>query len=234
MRAALVGASDFNAAHFAQERFDLVVAVDGGFASLQAAGAAPDIVVGDFDSLGYVPEAVDVRRFPPEKDESDMELACRIARESGADILVLYGCLGRRLDHTLANIQVMLRQARAGVRVLAVGDEYALAVLHAADGQPAVLSFETVPLEAFNTGSYGYYLSAFALGGPATGVYERGLKYPLDDATVPDDVSLGLSNEFTGAPASVEVGNGSLVVTFPLAAWPAMNMVQNFPGITHR
>ncbi len=222
MRAALVGASDFNAAHFAQERFDLVVAVDGGYASLQAAGHTPDIVVGDFDSLDYVPQAGDVRRFPPEKDESDMELACRIAREAGAQTLVLYGCLGRRLDHTLANIQVMLRQARAEARVFAVGDEYALAMLHAQAGKPSTLAFDAMPREAFSAGGYGYYLSAFALGGAATGVYERGLKYPLADATVPDDVSLGLSNEFTGAPASVEVGSGSLAVTFSLAAWQAM------------
>ncbi|MDO4533839.1 MAG: thiamine diphosphokinase [Coriobacteriia bacterium] len=218
MRAALVGASDFNGGHFAGECFDFVVAVDGGFAYLRDVGVAADVVVGDFDSLGYVPEAKDVRCFPPEKDESDLELACRVACEAGCDSLVLYGCLGRRFDHTLAVLQVMVKFARRGIRVCAVGDEFALAVLCGDAGQ-GCLRFAAAPLDGFGNGMYRNYLSAFAYGGAAAGVCERGLKYALDDATVPDDVSLGLSNEFTGAAAEVRVRTGCLVVTFPLAAW---------------
>ena len=222
MRAALVGASDFNGGHFAGERFDFVVAVDGGYAYLVDAGVAADVVVGDFDSLGYVPEAKDVRCFPPEKDESDLELACRVALEAGCDSLVLYGCLGRRLDHTLAVLQVMVKLARQGICVRAVGDEFALAVLCGETGQ-GCLRFAPVPLDGFANGQYRNYLSAFAYGGAAAGVYEVGLKYALDDATVSDDVSLGLSNEFTGTAAEVRVRAGCLVVTFPLAAWAYLN-----------
>jgi len=219
MKAALVGASDFNAGHFACENYGCVVAVDGGYAHLDAIGVAPDAVVGDFDSLGYVPAAPDVRRFPPEKDESDMELACQVAVEAGCDTLVLYGCLGRRLDHTIANLQVMTRLARTGLRAFAVGDEYAVAVLHGEPGHPASLAFSPIPAAALAQGAYGACLSAFAIGGAARGVWERGLKYALSDATVPDDVSLGLSNEFAEAAASVSVEDGDLVVTFPLPAW---------------
>ena len=223
MRGALVGASDFNAAHFAKERFDYVVAVDAGFASLQAAGVAPDAVVGDFDSLGYVPDHADVRRFPPEKDESDMELACRVAAEAGCQTLVLYGCMGRRLDHTLANIQVMLAQARSGLRVFAVADEYALAVLQAQRGAPAELAFGAIAPEAFAAGAYENYVSVFAVGGAAHGVWERGFKYGLSGATLADDVARGLSNEFTGKPASIRVEEGSLLVVFPLSAWDGLS-----------
>ena len=218
MRAALVGASDFNGEHFAGERFDFVVAVDGGYAYLLDAGVVVDVVVGDFDSLGYVPEAKDVRRFPPEKDESDLELACRVAIEAGCDSLVLYGCLGRRFDHTLAVVQVMAGLARQGICVRVVGDEFALAVLCGDAGQ-GCLRFAAVPLDDFGNDMYRNYVSAFAYGGVAVGVCERGLKYALDGATVPDDVSLGLSNEFTGMAAEVSVRAGCLIVTFPLAAW---------------
>ena len=76
---ALVGASEFNSEQFSARNgagaFDAVIAVDGGFASLAAAGCVPDLALGDFDSLGYVPEGVEVLVFPPEKDASDMELA---------------------------------------------------------------------------------------------------------------------------------------------------------------
>lgn len=220
MRAALVGASDFNAEHFASCDFDLVVAVDGGYAHLRDAGVAPDVVVGDFDSLGFVPADGDVRRFPPEKDESDMGLACRAAADAGCDELVLYGCLGRRFDHTMGNIQLMLAQARAGRRVFAVGDAFAVAVLHAQAGNLAALSFRGIPEDALAGGEYANYLSVFAIGGTAHGVWERGLKYALDGVDLPDDTTWGLSNEFAaGEESAVRVEDGSLLVTFPLAAW---------------
>ena len=221
MRAALVGASDFNRGHFAGERFDFVVAVDGGYAYLLDAGVTADAVVGDFDSLGYVPEAKGIHRYPPEKDESDLELACRVACEAGCDSLVLYGCLGQRFDHTLAVMQVMVGLARRGICVRAVGDEFALAVLCGDAGQGCV-RFAPTQLGDFGQGMYRNYISVFAYGGVASGVCERGLKYVLDDATVPDDVSLGLSNEFTGTAAEVSVRTGCLMVTFPLAAWEYM------------
>ena len=219
MRAALVGASDFNAEHFAQQRFDYIVAVDAGYASLQEAGVACDMAVGDFDSLGYAPQAADVRSFPAEKDESDMELACRLASEAGCGELVLYGCLGGRLDHTIANTQVMLAQARAGHRVFAVGDGYAVAAIHAQEGVPATLRFAAIPLDSLRVDPYANFISAFAVGGAAHGVWERGLKYDLDGVVLGDDCSWGLSNEFVGAPAEICVEEGDLLVTFPLAAW---------------
>ena len=219
MRAALVGASDFNEPHFARERFDMVIAVDGGFAHLTETGHTPDAAVGDFDSLGYVPKAGDVRVFPPEKDESDLEIACRVAVEAGCGELVLYGCLGQRFDHSLATMQVMLAQARRGWRVFAIGDTYAITALHGAGDTPAGLAFSAIPVDALRDDLYRNYVSVFAMGGTAHGVWEHGLKYDLDGADVRDDTSLGLSNEFAGTPAHVVVKEGDLMVVFPLGAW---------------
>lgn len=85
---ALVGASEFNSEQFSARNgagaFDAVIAVDGGFTSLADVGCAPDLAIGDFDSLGYVPEGVEVLVFPPEKDASDMELALGEAVARGA------------------------------------------------------------------------------------------------------------------------------------------------------
>ena len=104
------GASEFNSEQFSARNgagaFDAVIAVDGGFASLADVGCAPDLAIGDFDSLGYVPEGVEVLVFPPEKDASDMELALGEAVARGADAVEVYGALGGRLDHTLANLQL--------------------------------------------------------------------------------------------------------------------------------
>jgi thiamine pyrophosphokinase len=216
-RCALVGAVDFNAKHFHSQQFDCVIAVDRGYLLLHAIGCEPDLVVGDFDSLGYVPQGKNVMRFPCEKDESDMELAIRGAYEGGCDDLVLYGALAQRLDHTLANLQLMCGCARRGSKVEGIGPDFALSML---DGS----GYSRIAFEAFDPGElpdegYGRYISAFAYGGAATGVTESGLKYCLDNAEVPDDISLGLSNEFTGEAASLSVGAGNLIVTYPLGAY---------------
>ena len=84
---ALVGASDFNgedfASRYAAGMFDYVIGVDAGFAHLEGVGVVPDMAVGDFDSLGYVPKCKRVSRHPVKKDKSDMELALEKAVEIG-------------------------------------------------------------------------------------------------------------------------------------------------------
>ena len=217
-RYALVGAVDFNYEDFSQRSFDGVVAVDRGYAKLASWGIVPDVALGDFDSLGFVPRAPRVETFPAAKDESDMELACSLALADGACELVLYGCLSRRLDHTLANIQLLAGLARRGAVALGVGAGFALCVLDAAAPATARLSFPAFDAAALDAGPYGRYLSVFAYGGPAT-VSEAGLRWELDRACLPDDVSRGLSNEFTGAPAAIEVHAGNVVVTAADAAF---------------
>ena len=222
-RFALVGAVDFNEKVFRAEHYDVLIAVDAGYATLKSQGLATDLVIGDFDSLGYVPEAENILRFPHEKDESDMELAIAHACKAGADEIVLYGCLSRRLDHTLANIQVMRSCAQSGVRIFGVGCGFVLTLL----AGPCCIAWEAFDPATLDAGEYGRYLSVFALGGPAQGVTEQGLLYSLENAVLPDTASLGLSNEFTGAPAEVSVQQGDVVVIFSEDAWPAVCLPQS-------
>ena len=130
---ALVGAVDFNAEDFkarqAAGEFDYVIAVDAGFAHLEAIGAVPDMAVGDFDSLGYVPKCRRVSRHPVKKDKSDMELAMEKALSWGHDELIVYGALGARLDHTLANLQLFAKFSERDVYVTAVADDMARGVI---------------------------------------------------------------------------------------------------------
>lgn len=249
MRAALVGAVYFNEEHFKAQDFDCVIAVDRGYASLKRIGVDPDVAVGDFDSLGFTPSCP-VRTFPVEKDASDMELAMREARQRGADEVLLYGAFSARLDHTLANLQVMMGYAEAGVRSFGIGDGFAITALAGSpydDELPSQLRFSGAvleraglahdghaddpvfsegnlpdPLSAEPAADYGNFVSVFALAGNARKVNEQGLKYELEDAYLSPTTSRGLSNEFTGRDAEISVGEGVLAVTFPLAAWPAL------------
>ena len=203
----LVAASDFNAQHFkmSNERgmFDFVMAVDAGFAHLESIGCVPDMALGDFDSLGYVPKCKKVARHPTKKDKSDLELAFDWATNRKFDAIVVYGALGGRLDHTVANLQLFARYAEQGVDVTAIGSDYAVRLVVGPD------AYE-LPLR--DTGT----VSVFAMTSEAHGVIERGLEYSIDDETISNRTSRGLSNELIGKPAAVAVEEGTLLVFHPL------------------
>ena len=204
---ALVGAGEFNAEQFlglqAQGAFDYVMAVDGGYESLESVGVVPDMVLGDFDSLGYVPKGVRTSRFPEHKDKSDMELAFERAKQRRFDTVYAFGALGGRLDHTLANLQVGARFSEAGVTVFMVGEREVLAFVTGPD------AFEA---EARESGT----VSVFALSDVCEGVFERGMEWDLDDVTLTSRTSQGLSNELVGEPVMIGVETGTIVIFFPL------------------
>ena len=86
-----------------------VICADGGLRYAQSIGVTPDILVGDFDSYkGAVPRGPELHVSRPEKDDTDTMLAVKIAIDRGAEKIVLYGALGARFDHTMANIQTLV------------------------------------------------------------------------------------------------------------------------------
>ncbi|PKM39854.1 MAG: thiamine diphosphokinase [Firmicutes bacterium HGW-Firmicutes-9] len=183
---------------FSPKPGDLVIAADGGYAHM--GGIKPDLVVGDFDSLGYVPEGEQVVRHPAEKDDTDTMLAARIGIERGYRTFLLLGGVGGRLDHTLANIQTLAFLRENGARAALIGEGETITLI-----QNEALRFRA--------GLSGI-ISVFSYGAVAYGVYERGLAYALTDATLTDTNPLGVSNAFTGEPAEVRVREGRLVVLF--------------------
>lgn len=86
---------------------DYVIAADRGYDSLMAYGVTPDLVVGDFDSLGRTPSHPNVIQLPAEKDDTDMVYALRKGLELGYRRFVLLGGVGGRLEHTLGNLQLL-------------------------------------------------------------------------------------------------------------------------------
>lgn len=204
---ALVGASTFNADHFnalyETGAFDYIVAVDGGFAHLEEAGIKPDLALGDFDSLGYTPKGLRVARYPVHKDKSDMELAFQRAKSMRMTDVLVYGGLGGRLDHTLANLQLFAQYSEAGLYVTAIDETAAVAFITGPD---------TFEMPARESG----IVSVFSMSDEAKGVFERGLAYELDDATLTNRTSLGLSNELQGEAVMIGVESGTLAIFLPL------------------
>jgi len=176
---------------------DCVIAADGGLRHAQKAKIVPDVVLGDFDSLGYTPEGANV--FPVEKDDTDAMLAVRLGLNRGFREFALYGGLdGPRLDHTVANFQTLQYLADHGAVGYLVGKDYIVTVV-----KQGTLVF---PPDAAGT------VSIFCLGPDARGVTLRGLHYPLVDGTLTAGFPLGVSNHFTGEPAEISVKDGSLLV----------------------
>ena len=180
----------------------LVIAADGGLRHTDVLGLAPDVILGDFDSLGYIP--ADSRVYPVEKDDTDAMLAVRVGLERGCDAFFFYGAMdGPRLDHTIANFQTLGYLATHGARGTLIGRDYIA----------TVLSAESIEFSGEATG----ILSLFCLG-EAAEVSIEGLKYGLDHGTLTPDFPLGVSNHFEGKPAKITVHSGLV-----LALWDRCN-----------
>ena len=190
-------AGGFNGLAEPVEEKDLIIAADGGVRHAQSMDICPQIVLGDFDSLGYVPLGAEV--FPVEKDDTDSMLAIKKGLALGCTDFVLYGSLdGSRLEHTVANFQALQYLADHGARGALVGLDQIVTLVK--DGQVEFLA------------QFDGYLSVFCMGADAKGVKIRGLHYETENAVLTAGFPLGVSNRFVGKKAEVSVEEGSLLL----------------------
>jgi thiamine pyrophosphokinase len=184
----------------------MVVAADSGVELALALGRRVDLVIGDFDSAD--PAAVDaavaggaeVRRYPADKDQSDLELALHAARAGGAQRVIVVGGYGGRLDHFLANALLLASPSFADLDIEALVGDALITVIHR---------------EARLTGAPGDLCSLLAVGGPARGVRTTGLRFPLDGEDLLPGSTRGVSNEFSDPVATVSVEHGALLAVQP-------------------
>ncbi len=194
----IVGAGNIEGVALRPMPEDCLIAADGGYAHLKRLKLRADLVMGDFDSLTDVPDHPNLVRYPAAKDDTDMMLAARAGFEMGYRTFVLYGGMGGRLDHTLANLQTLAWLSRGGARAFLAGGE-------------SVAAAVTDGTLRFGPDRRGL-VSVLCHGDRAEGVTLEGLRFPLDRATLTCDCPLGVSNEFTGAESAVTVRRGTLLV----------------------
>ncbi len=190
-------AGDFDGLAAPLDSGDYLIAADGGVRHLERLGREPDAILGDFDSLGYIPR--DAVVFPVEKDDTDSMLALRHGLAMGFREFWLYGALdGRRLDHALANFQALQFLRERDARGWLIGRDTLVTVIR---GERAL----------FPANADGI-LSVFCLGADARGVTIRGLKYPLEGQTLSSAFPLGVSNHFIRETAEISVAEGCLLL----------------------
>lgn len=179
---------------------DLQIAADAGLRLCRELGRTPDLVLGDFDSMDVSEAPADALHVPVEKDDTDTGLALREGLRRGCREFFIYGGTGgRRLDHTLANLQSL-----AFLR-----ENEARGWLYDRDFVYTVIKNETLTLR--REVDWGL-VSLFALGDRARGVTLTGLQYPLDHAELTCAFPLGVSNHFAEERAAVTVEDGLLLV----------------------
>lgn len=179
---------------------DFIIAADQGYDNMLSLGLVPDLVVGDFDSLGKIPDRENVITLPVRKDMTDVGYAVEKGFERGCREFILYGAVGGALDHTFANVAIAHDIARRGARALLIGEEYSFTVLHDA----------SIMFHARQSGR----ISVFALDGMAEGVTIRGLSYEVEDFEVACTDHIGVSNAFIGQAAEISVKKGDLLVVW--------------------
>jgi thiamine pyrophosphokinase len=177
---------------------DLIVAADAGLKAAIEAGLAPDLVVGDMDSLPdrSLLERVPADRihvFPTDKDETDTEIGLRMAREQGCTHITVAGGGGGRLDHLLG-IAALFERPEPPRRWLT-------------DAEDTLFVDGAVEFEA----RIGGTISVFPMGAIASRMLSEGLAWPLDGLTFQRGYA-GISNRASATRVRIEVGIGALLV----------------------
>ncbi len=178
---------------------DFIIAADKGFLSLEKLNLTPDLIIGDFDSLGYEPDFPKKIVLPVKKDLTDTAVAINYALDNGYRNIVVYGAAEGKTDHTLANIALCANASRCGAQIVSFGENTHFTAV--TDGS---LKFNSA------TGR----VSVFAFGGKAEGVTLSGFEYELNDYNLDEFTPLGVSNRFNGNVSTVAVKNGTLIVTW--------------------
>jgi thiamine pyrophosphokinase len=175
-----------------------IICADSGFLHCEKLGVAPNLLLGDFDSLKDLPPDVERLDYPVEKNYTDSTLAIREAVKRGLSPLVLAGMLGGRPDHSLGNLQNLAWCAQNGVAA------------HITDGETRVWAVKDG--EIILAPKENMYFSVFSLTTSCAAVSIAGAKYPLRDYPLAFDSPRAVSNEYAGEPVTVRVRGGAIAV----------------------
>lgn len=189
-----------------KNKYDCMIAADSGMNFLHKNGIVPDIIAGDFDSakeesVAYFQGLNDVQviKLNPVKDDTDTEFVIREAIRRSATEITVFGATGTRMDHVLANVNLLGIGLEEGVSIQLVDKHNRIRMISD--------SVEIIKKEQF-----GDYVSVLPVKGDAKGVTLEGMKYPLKDADIPCFSSLGVSNEIKEDVAKISVKQGVLLV----------------------
>lgn len=201
----------FAAGYLKDQEFDITACADSGLDAAKRLGIHIDFLLGDFDSVdketldGFMEEAsggsTKFARYPAEKDYTDMHLVLEWAVYKKPSEIVILGATGGRLDHLVANINILLLPLKNNIPAYIVDKNNKLCLVN---GRYSIV----------RNNAFGKYISVYPLTEEVSGLSLSGVKYPLDGVTVEKGVSMTVSNEFAedAEEAVISLDKGILIV----------------------
>ena len=198
-RCVIVSAGDFSPSDYQSAPHDWIVAADGGYTYLKNMGIRPDLCIGDFDSLGFLPADCPLSTLPVEKDCTDTDAAIRQGLAAGCTEFLLLGMLGgSRLSHTIANLQTLTLLASKHIPHKIVSGATTVRALAEND----TLSFSE---------NDNCHVSVLAITDEAT-VTIQGLHYEGQHLRLTNHFPLAVSNSTAQKDAHIRCENGMIWV----------------------
>jgi thiamine pyrophosphokinase len=183
---------------------DIIIAADGGIQHLQSLGILPNVVIGDLDSIqpDQLKELKEndilILSYPARKDETDLELALRYARQLGIKDIIILFALGDRWDMTVSNL------------LLPSAKEFQDMNIRIVDG-PHEITLLKPEMTLQISGHAGDTFSLIPIGGKAEGITSHGLEYPLIEDSLDLGSTRGVSNVLSEDHAMIRLATGLLL-----------------------
>lgn len=182
---------------------DIIFACDGGLKHCDKMELIPDCLLGDFDSVDkallerYKNMGIELIRFPVKKDCTDIELGIELAFEKNPSQILVFGGIGSRMDHSLANIHLLSKGIENNVPVKLINEHNEIFAVR-----------DNFVVE----NRIGQIVSLLPLTTEVDGVTTKGFEYPLEDFKMRIGTSLGVSNVIVENVAEVSIKRGVLLV----------------------
>jgi thiamine pyrophosphokinase len=193
---------DLGAARAIIQPEDVIIAADGGARHALALGIIPSVIIGDLDSLSdaelrvFADMGVHILRFPPAKDQTDLELALSHAIKAGYRPIIILAALGGRLDQAIGNLALLADQD---------------AIQHDVRVDDGLTEAFFITSKASVHGKAGNTISLLPWGVPAEGVSTQNLVYPLNNETLLPYRTRGISNQMLAETAKITLKSGTLL-----------------------
>ncbi len=201
----IIAASDFDQKLLIKENNDFLIVADAGYDNFKKItnlnNKDINLLIGDFDSLKEIPNDVNIRKLNPIKDDTDVLDAIKYALDLGYKEFELYGCVGGRVEHSLANISALAFIKFNGGHGRIINDKQIIELLEEED----------IEFDEHNEG----YISVFAFSEKAK-VSIHNMKYNLNEQVLSNDFPLGIDNEFIGKQSKIEVHSGKVLIIYYL------------------
>lgn len=189
-----------------ESEFETIIAVDNGLKILSEIKVNPQHIVGDFDTVKreilekYKENtSIKIHKFNPIKDNTDTDIAIRLAVELKSDEIIILGAIGTRIDHLLGNIHVLKYALDSNIKCKIIDENNEIQLID----KTTILKKKDMTKK---------YISLIPLTEKVENINLKGFKYELKNGTLTIGSSLGISNEISKQEAIIEFDNGILIM----------------------